>query len=351
MDAVDTVLLSMGDDTKVIAHSTVPFPKQLHKDISNLITNPQVSLAKLGYLDVALANLYSNAVIALLDSAQIKPSQVKAIGCHGQTVFHQPEGEYRFSTQLGSGSYLAEKTSITTVTDFRNRDIAAGGQGAPLVPAFHKEIFGDSNQDRLIINIGGIANCSWLPAQGEVSGFDIGPGNTLMDNWISTCNNKSYDKDGKWAATGTVSKDLLSILLADDYFHKPPPKSSGREYFHLDWLNHKAGNLISSLKQEDIQATLLQLTAFSIAEIINHYHSPYTYFCGGGVHNLHLMEQIRQLTNGTVANINELGIQPDQVEAAAFAWLAKRCINLETGTLTSVTGAKYPVISGAIYSV
>ena len=247
------------------------------------------------------------------------------------------------------GSYLAEKTSITTVTDFRNRDMAAGGQGAPLVPAFHQAFFADNKQDRLIINVGGIANCTWLPMHEKVSGFDIGPGNTLMDNWINHCSNKSYDKDGQWAASGTVSKTLLKQLLEDDYFLKPAPKSSGREYFNLDWLQNTAGTLIDTLKTEDVQATLLQLTASTIADTINHFQSPYSYFCGGGVHNLQLIQQIKRLTDSKIVDINELGINPDQVEAAAFAWLAKRCVNHETGTLTSVTGAKYPVIAGAIY--
>ncbi|MCP3675544.1 MAG: anhydro-N-acetylmuramic acid kinase [Gammaproteobacteria bacterium] len=351
MDAIDAVILDMNETPKVTHHVTIPFPKQLHADISQLINKAQTSLFNLGSLDVALANLYTVAINELLIKANISASDIRAIGCHGQTVFHQPEGTYRFSMQLGSGSYIAEKTAITTVTDFRNRDIAAGGQGAPLVPAFHQALLSDNNEDRLIINIGGISNCTWLPKNGEVSGFDIGPGNTLMDCWIKKCRNKPYDKDGQWAATGTFSEPLLNKLLKDEYFQKSAPKSSGREYFNLDWLELNEKTLFSKFKTEDIQATLLQLTACSIVDIINQYQSPYTYFCGGGVHNIQLIKQIDQLTDSTIVDINILGINPDQVEAAAFAWLAERCINNQTGTITSVTGAKHPVISGAVYFV
>ena len=351
MDAVDAVILDISLPMRVVEHISIPFPKQLHNDITKIISYPETSLSNLGYLDIALAELYASAVRKLLLKANILATQITAIGCHGQTIYHQPEGDYRFSTQLGSGSYLAEKTAITTVTDFRNRDMAAGGQGAPLVPAFHQALFSDNNQERLIINIGGIANCTWLPICGEVSGFDIGPGNTLMDNWIQNCCAKPYDKDGQWAAKGKVSEVVLKQLLDDKYFKKNAPKSSGREYFNLNWLQIMAGAQINQLKKEDVQATLLQLTATSIADTINQFQSPYTYICGGGVHNQQLMRQIEVLSNSSISDINELGINPDHVEAAAFAWLAKRCINHETGNLTSVTGAQYPVVCGAIYPV
>jgi len=349
MDAVDAVILSVEDKPRVIEAVSVAFPKQLHRDISALITTTQTSLSNLGYLDVALAQLYSCAVNELLKKAGIHPGKIMAIGCHGQTVFHQPDGEYRFSTQLGSGSYIAELTGITTVCDFRNRDIAAGGQGAPLVPPFHQVAFGSSDEDRLIINIGGIANCSWIPMKGSVIGFDIGPGNTLMDNWILHSKNLPYDKDGQWAAKGNICQPLLNQLLEDDFFHKPPPKSSGREYFNLDWVYAHAEKMHLSLKPEDMQATLLQLTALTIANIINHFKAPHTYYCGGGSYNTQLLHQIAMLCDAKISDIRELGMDPGQVEAAAFAWLAKCCIHNETGSLSAVTGAMHEVIKGAIY--
>jgi len=349
MDAVDAVLLNVEATPEIVAHVSLPFPKQLHQDISELINTANISLADLGYLDVALAELYSQAVKQLLLKAHLQAAQIKAIGCHGQTVFHQPEGKYRFSTQLGSGAYLTELTTITTVCDFRNRDIAAGGQGAPLVPVFHQALFAHPNKDRLVINVGGIANCTWLPVNGEVSGFDIGPGNTLMDNWILKCKNQSYDQDGKWAATGNISQPLLKLLLEDNFFHKTPPKSSGREYFNLSWLLKQSQELHHSLKQEDVQATLLQLTAQTIADTINQYQAPETYFCGGGSYNTQLINRINSLCDSEIFDVGELGINPDQVEAAAFAWLAYLCMNGKTGNLPAVTGAKKSVISGTIY--
>jgi anhydro-N-acetylmuramic acid kinase len=351
MDGLDAVILVTGDNTEIIEHHSIQFPEQLHHDISELITSSQSSLTDIGSLDVALAKLYSELTMALLQKANLTAAQITAIGCHGQTVCHQPDGENRFSMQLGSASNIAENTGITTVTDFRNRDMAAGGQGAPLVPGFHQAIFSDPNQNRLIINIGGIANCTWLPTHGEVTGFDIGPGNTLMDSWIKKLLDEPYDRDGLWAATGRVSDDLLKSALTDNYFSKIPPKSTGREYCNLNWLHNIAGEMIENLKPEDIQATLLQVTAHTIANTINKYQPDKTYLCGGGVHNSHLLKSIIQLSHGEISDTNELGIDPDHVEAAAFAWLACRCINNETGTISTVTGATHPVISGAIYSV
>lgn len=350
IDAVDAIILDTSHSPKVIASTSIPFPDQLRQGLTDLITNPKAPLADIGYLNIALARLYVEVVEKLLLKANISREKIKAIGCHGQTVYHQPEGDDRFSLQLGSGSYLAEKTSITSITDFRNRDMAAGGQGAPLVPAFHEAIFHDESKSRLIINIGGIANCTWLPGQDETIGFDIGPGNTLMDSWIYTCTGQRFDKDGLWASQGEVSPPLLKDLLADNYFKKPAPKSTGREYFNLDWLENIFSGSLETIKAEDIQATLLQLTAHSIADVINQFQPDETCFCGGGVYNLYLIQQIKALCSDKgFIDIEDLGIQPDQVEAAAFAWLAMRCLSGETGTLTAVTGAQKSVIAGAIY--
>ncbi|MFT5452980.1 MAG: anhydro-N-acetylmuramic acid kinase [Enterobacterales bacterium] len=350
MDAIDAVIIDFNNHSKIIEHATVIFPEKIHQEITTLISNPNTSLAHLGYLNIAITELYVDVVKKVLEKAKLQPIQISAIGCHGQTVFHQPDGEHRFSTQLGSGSYLAEKTNITTVTDFRNRDMAAGGQGAPLVPAFHSEQFKDKSRDRLIINIGGIANCTWIPSSGDIIGFDIGPGNTLMDCWIKRCCDKSYDRNGDWSATGTVSSSLLEVLLSDPYFHKDYPKSTGREYFNLDWLTSRAKQLITDIKIEDVQATLVELTAYTIAKTIIQFKPEQTYFCGGGFHNLKLISRINDLTSATNGSTEELGLDPDLVEAAAFGWLAKRCIENKKGTLASVTGAKYSTIAGAIYT-
>ncbi len=349
IDAVDAVILEINNSLQIVETISIPFPEQLHKDLTALIKTAQISLGNLGYLDIALAELYAQAVNKLLLKAGLDSSEIQAIGCHGQTVYHQPEGKYRFSTQLGSGANITELTKITTVCDFRNRDMAAGGQGAPLVPAFHQTLFAHPDQDRLVINIGGIANCTWLPVNGQVTGFDIGPGNTLMDNWILSCHNKPFDRDGEWAAKGVPCEQLLNRLLKDNFFHKLPPKSSGREYFNLNWLMEKTGKLINSLREEDVQATLLQLTAQTIANTINDFHADETYFCGGGTYNNLLMEQIHSLCEGKIFDVDELGINPLQVEAAAFAWLAYRCLNDKPGNIPAVTGAKHAVISGAIY--
>lgn len=349
MDDIDAVLVDLDDNARVIQQTTLAFPSDLHQEITQLITTPEISLSKLGYLNIAITELYVQLVDKLLALAHLDASKITAIGCHGQTVFHQPEGEHRFSLQLISGSYLAEKTHITSITDFRNRDMAAGGQGAPLVPAFHKELFKDQQHSRLVINLGGIANCTWLPTYGEVNGFDIGPGNTLMDCWIKACRGLSYDKKGDWAKTGKVNAQLLESLLSDDYFQRSAPKSTGREYFNLKWLHQSAEQNIKELKPEDVQATLLQLTACSIADTINQYKPDQSYFCGGGAHNTELISKIKGLTSTDIIDINELGIEPDLVEAAAFAWLARRCLELKDGTLASVTGAKHSVIAGAVY--
>ncbi len=358
MDAVDAVLVDFSTNNthnelcNIIAHSCTNFPSTLHRDISALITNSETTLEKLGEIDVKLAELYATAVNELLSTTTLSAVDIKAIGCHGQTVFHQPEGKYRFSTQLGSASYLVESTRISVVNDFRNRDMAAGGQGAPLVPAFHQAFFKSQSKSRLIINIGGISNCTWLPPSGKVEGFDIGPGNTLMDCWIRQCLQKSYDENGHWAAQGEVSSSLLNAMQSDPYLQKSAPKSTGREYFNLKWLEtYLQIDRFSSLSKEDIQATLLQLSAITITETINHYSPDETYLCGGGVFNKQLVHQINTLSQHALFDINDLGINADFVEAAAFAWLAKQCLERKKSTISTVTGAHEDVIAGAIYLV
>ncbi|RLA17547.1 MAG: anhydro-N-acetylmuramic acid kinase [Gammaproteobacteria bacterium] len=275
-----------------------------------------------------------------------------AIGSHGQTLHHSPNTTLPFSLQIGDANIISQITGITTIADFRRRDIAAGGQGAPLVPAFHQAMFQTNKENRVIVNIGGIANLSILPkdTQGTILGFDTGPGNTLMDCWISEHKNSAYDNNGEWAATGTIQADLLKQLKDEPYFSSPPPKSTGTEYFSADWLNEKLTKL-PQYAPEDVQHTLCQLTAETIAEAIQTtaLETERIFLCGGGTHNQTLVKALEQLLQPPIASTATQGIHPNQVEAMAFAWLAKKTLQGQTGNLPEVTGAKEAVILGGIY--
>jgi anhydro-N-acetylmuramic acid kinase len=291
------------------------------------------------------------ATQGLLAEAGCQPAEIIAIGSHGQTIRHIPEGEYRTSFQIGDPNLIAELTGITTVADFRRRDMAAGGQGAPLVPAFHNQVFRASGINRVILNIGGIANITILPGDEEdpVSGFDTGPGNGLMDAWIFKHQGKQFDLNGEWAASGRVRPDLMDQMLADPYFSQAAPKSTGKEYFHLDWLKK---HLPKKAKAEDIQASLCELTAMTISQAIQQ-TAPATdeiYVCGGGAHNPHLIQRLNELHKPVnVTSTSELGLSPDWVEATCFAWLAKQTLHQQAANLPSVTGARHNVVLGGIY--
>jgi len=352
LDAVDVVIADLSSGCKIIAQSDTAFPKELHQRLTTIIQTGKTTFSEMGQLDVELAQLYATAVNNLVSECNISKNNIIAIGCHGQTVYHQPSGDIQFSIQLGSASTLVENTGITVVNDFRNRDMAAGGQGAPLVPAFHQAVYSDENKSRLIINIGGLSNCSWLPTSSKIKGYDIGPGNTLLDSWIQHTKNKPFDKDGEWASSGKVIQPLLEELLTDKYFNLTGPKSTGREYFNLKWLNTIIQRpVFSKISDVDIQTTLTELTAKSITDTINHMGPDEAYLCGGGVLNHYLVNRIKTLSQYTIRDINGLGIAPDYVEAAAFAWLAKQCVDGNIGTLASVTGAQSNNIAGAIYQV
>mgnify|MGYP000229217349 FL=1 len=354
VDGIDAGLYDFSENqAQVIGFYYQPYSPQIKQKIHALCNTRQtISLSEYGELDSLLGALYAEACINLLKQSKINTSEIKAIGSHGQTICHSPYSKPPFTLQIGDPSIISQKTGITTVADFRRKDIAAGGQGAPLVPAFHRALFHSPTENRVIINIGGIANVTLLPKDihQNILGFDTGPGNTLMDYWISKHQNAHYDKNGQWAATGKVQSELLSTLKNDDYFSAPPPKSTGPEYFSATWLNNNLAEL-PTYQAEDIQRSLCQLTAETISAAIERF-APETdkvFICGGGIHNQTLLQELRLLLSMPVVSTETEGVHPDQVEAMAFAWLAKQTMQGLTGNLPETTGAKEAVILGGIY--
>ena len=348
MDGIDAVLVDFSQSQPhTLATFWQPYPNAIRQQALQLQTAQGDEIHSAALFANELARSYSEAVGQLLASAGVDAAQVAAIGCHGQTVRHQPAAGY--SVQLNNPALLAELTRITVVADFRSRDIAAGGQGAPLVPAFHAAVFGGSGLHRVILNIGGIANLTDLKPGRPVRGFDCGPGNLLMDTWIERHKQLRYDAAGDWASQGRVLPELLQGLLADGFFNAGPPKSCGRDEFNLDRLK---GHLVGGERPEDVQATLLELTAVSASAAIAHWcGDPAELFvCGGGARNQTLMARLQyHVANCRVASTDSLGQPADWVEAVAFAWLAWRTLRGETGNLPEVTGARGPRILGAIY--
>ncbi|MGD8547526.1 MAG: anhydro-N-acetylmuramic acid kinase [Thiohalophilus sp.] len=353
MDNVDAVLVDLSSRPALLAHHSCPIDDSLRHRLYQLQTPGNDEISHCMRLDVELGRLFAAAVTDLLAQSGIAANQVRAIGSHGQTIRHYPGGETPSTLQLGDPNIIAEQTGITTVADFRRRDMAAGGQGAPLVPAFHAGVFRHEQQDRVILNIGGIANITVLPSdpQQSVSGFDTGPGNGLMDAWIHQHYSQAFDRDGEWAASGGVHPGLLERLLHDPYFALPAPKSTGREYFNLPWLQPIL-DAFPNLAARDVQTTLCELTARSIADAIQQYaeSTDEVLVCGGGVHNKYLMQRLAELlTPARVGVTTEGGLDPDWVEATAFAWLAKQSLEHQPGNLPSVTGASHPVVLGGVY--
>lgn len=347
-DGIDAVLVDFGASQPNVVHSYyAPYSDELRQMVVGLCQSGSDEIKRMGSLDRILGHLYADAVLTLLKESHVFPEKVRSIGCHGQTIRHYPDQHY--TLQVGDPNIIAALTKITTIADFRRRDMALGGQGAPLVPAFHQAMFAESRKNRAVVNIGGIANITLLPAgHREVIGFDTGPGNTLLDAWIEQHLQQRYDKNGAWAKTGIINHDLLRTLLADAFFQLTPPKSTGREYFNLEWLRK---NLNPSLLPEDVQATLLALTAHSIVNSIQQFFSDGEIIvCGGGVHNNVLMDYIKDSAKTFhVGSTDQYGINPDLVEAMAFAWLAKQTMNRETGNLISVTGATQAAVLGGVY--
>ncbi|KWZ96729.1 anhydro-N-acetylmuramic acid kinase [Citrobacter koseri] len=351
LDGVDVVLAAI-DETMVAqqASLTWPIPVHLKQAILDICQGQQLTLSQFGQLDTQLGQLFADAVNALLAQEKLRPRDIVAIGCHGQTVWHEPTGAAPHTLQIGDNNQIVARTGITVVGDFRRRDIALGGQGAPLVPAFHQALLAHPTERRMVLNIGGIANLSLLIPGQPVRGYDTGPGNMLMDAWIWRQCAKPYDKDAQWASEGKVIIPLLQNMLSDPYFSAPAPKSTGREYFNYGWIERHL-SAFPGLAPRDIQATLAELTAVTISEqVLLSGGCERLMVCGGGSRNPLLMARLAGLLPGTeVTSTDEAGISGDDMEALAFAWLAWRTLAGLPGNLPSVTGATESSILGAIF--
>ncbi len=369
LDGVDGVIADFaGDKVKVLAHAYVPFAPALRAELLALNASGDDELHRAALAENGLARTYAKVVAALLQEAGADRTHIQAIGAHGQTVRHRPQAfdadpahqvAGGYTLQLNNPAMLAELTGIDVVADFRRRDVAAGGQGAPLVPAFHQAVFGSGGENLAVVNIGGISNITLLEAnnaQGthdtqDVGGYDCGPGNALIDYWCQVHTGQPFDNAGQWAASGQVYAGLLASLLDEAYFRQPPPKSTGRDLFNAVWL---AGKLapFKDLKAVDVQATLTELTARVCCDALQGVSVTLAKLivCGGGALNAHLMERLVALSGLAVESSELHGLPPLQVEATAFAWLARKCTRRETGNVPKVTGAQGARILGAIYA-
>lgn len=348
LDGVDAVLVDFSGATPhFLASQFLPFAAELRQELLALNQPAPDELHRCMLAGNRLADAYAEATRALLAQIKFPATSVRAIGCHGQTLRHRPECGY--TVQIGNAARLAELSDISVINDFRSRDIAAGGQGAPLVPAFHDRILRHPEIHRVIVNIGGIANLTDLPPGGNTSGFDCGPGNLLLDAWHQTHNDQPYDEDGRWAASGQVLPALLTRLLAEPYFALPPPKSTGRDLFNPDWLQQHLTGMETPV---DVQSTLLELTCRGIADAIRQRCGGATeiYLCGGGARNSALRNRLSELLPACrVDTTAALNVDPDFLEALAFAWLAQQTLQGQAGNLPAVTGARHPCILGAIH--
>lgn len=354
IDAIDAAAVHFENNkAHVIGAVTHAIPESLKHAIRNLCQPGEDEISRMGQLDFELGHLFADATLELLHLTRLSASQISAIGSHGQTIRHLPSPPKPFTLQIGNPAIICERTNISTIADFRRADMAAGGQGAPLVPAFHHAIFYDEHVKRVILNIGGMANISIIEKDKVISGFDTGPGNILLNEWIQQHKNSSYDKNGEWSKNNSVNHPLLEKMLRDKYFSALPPKSTGREYFNLNWIRQH----ISDIKDSpgNIQSTLCELSAQSIVNAIQTYakNCEQILVCGGGVHNDDLITRIKthfdKQKNVEIHSTDKWGIDPDYVEAAAFAWLARQTLHNMPANAPDVTGAKHPVLLGAIY--
>ena len=350
VDGIDAAMVefSSAQQLKVLATQFTPFKTALRKAINRIALSGKIESVNESPLHRELAHAYAQASLSLIKQSGVTAEQISAIANHGQTVRHEPNATPAFSLQLGDGQLIAELTQITTICQFRQADLAAGGQGAPLMPAFHQALFGNAG---LIINIGGIANLSRLDE--PIIGFDTGTGNTLMDQWINQHQQRHYDADGAWAMSGKVNEALLAQLMSDDYFKLPPPKSTGTDYFNLAWLHQHLANF-NNLHANDVQATLLAFTVRTIAAAVAEYRGQHTaiYVCGGGVHNTALMTNLATAIPAgmTVHRTDALGVPADWVEAVGFAWLGYCKLHNLPSNLPSVTGANSPQVLGEVFT-
>jgi anhydro-N-acetylmuramic acid kinase len=348
LDGVDAVLVDLsGAAPSVLAHAHHPFVPALRAELLALNAAGANELERAAICANELARRYAAAIADVLARASVGADRLRAIGCHGQTVRHRPEAG--FTLQIGNAALLAELTGARVVADFRSRDVAAGGQGAPLVPAFHAATFRAADEDRAVLNLGGIANLTWLPAEGEVVGFDSGPGNCLMDLWAHQHLGRPFDQHGAWAAGARVDQALLVSLLCEPFFALPPPKSTGRDLFNDEWLRAR---LPAGADPRSVQATLLELTARTVADAVRRHcvGARRLIACGGGVRNRSLMTRLGELVAPIpVEPSDRHGIDPMLVEAVAFAWLARQALEEKPGNIPTVTGARGPRVLGAIY--
>ena len=352
MDGIDAALVKFGEPgVDVVGTHQLPYPETLQYALRKAALTPvEQPIENLGALDRQVGEYFRDAAVELISASGVPVEEIHAIGSHGQTVRHQPDGPRPYTLQIGNPDIIAGGTGITTIADFRSADMAAGGQGAPLVPPFHEWLFGRGDTGRVIVNIGGIANVTILPpGDAPVTGFDTGPGNTLLDYWTRKHGKGNYDADGAWAAGGAVDETLIERMLSYEYFDLPAPKSTGVEEFNAAWLQRFG----ISGDPADIQATLAELTARSIARHIQA-HAPGVrniYICGGGAHNSNLMDRLgRNLPETVIDTTAAVGLDPDWVEAVAFGWLAMRTLKKQPGNLPTVTGARRKVVLGTIHS-
>lgn len=348
MDGVDVVICPVGaDGIELAASLEYPFENSLKEEILAVIGGT-ASLSKMGEIDHRLGHLFADAVLALIAKYDLDTERIEAIGLHGQTLWHAPDSKMPFTMQLGDPNIVTTRTGVKVVADFRRKDMALGGQGAPFAPAFHHFLFHNLAQRCAIVNIGGMANITLIGDQ--LTGYDTGPGNVLIDGWVNKHKSLPYDKDGQWAASGTIDRSLLERLLDDLYFKKSAPKSTGREYFNSGWLESKL-QPFSHLDPQDIQATISELTVRSIADEVMKFEPELLLVCGGGVRNSFLMERLQRcLPSVEVASTDAYGVSSDNMEAMAFAWLAYKRLHKESVELKTVTGADTNGILGGIYA-
>lgn len=354
MDGIDAALVCFSPGPSLVASHSLKFPEELRADLLALAVPGNNEIDRLGRADVWLGRLFGETANELLARAKMRSADILAIGSHGQTIRHRPAGPNPFTLQIGDPNVIAAVTGIPVAADFRRKDLALGGQGAPLVPAFHEAVFRQAGRDRVIVNIGGIANLTVLPgdATRPVLGYDTGPGNTLLDGWSRRSLNEPMDRDGAFAARGCVQSGLLAALLADLYFRQTPPKSTGPEYFSTAWLQRHLEQA-GKLSPADVQATLLALTSRTIADSIRQQpevKQPDVFACGGGARNGALMRSLQgDLPGHTIASTDQLGVPADWVEAMAFAWLARQRWHEKPGNAPLVTGATRPAVLGGLY--
>jgi len=356
LDAVDAVVVSIDEsDITLMASCEHAIPFDLRQKVLAVCNGQKTTLRDIGLIDHQLGKLYAKTTNSLLKQANLHPKEIVAIGNHGQTVFHQPDSDTPFTMQLGDANLIAALTGIDTVADFRRIDIALGGQGAPLVPAFHQFLFERRDSTTVILNIGGVSNISVIPVTGEITGFDTGPGNLLMDGWCEAHTGQTYDQNALWAIQGKTNVTLLHQLLSDSFLLKTPPKSTGREHYNLDWLEKQIAksSLTQTISPLDVQRTLCEFTAQTIAHQVVKFtqgNSCELLVCGGGANNPLLMEILQQhLSDWLVIPTIDRGIQGEYMEAMAFAWLARQRIHNQPSNLPSVTGAKQQASLGVYY--